>query len=72
MMTQTSKLSETKQEAYEKAVASLARYKFMMFGYWAAIWCYLNQMDDHVDPNPFRQLVVKAREMQQGSQKGRR
>lgn len=59
---------EFKREAYEKAVDSLARYKFIMFGYWAAMWCNFNKIDGNVDPNPFRQLVVKAREMKQGSQ----
>jgi len=58
------RIKELKQEAYEKAIDSLARYKFMMFGYWAAIWVYLNQVDDNKDPNPFHSLVEKAREIQ--------
>lgn len=55
---------ELKLEAYEKAIDNLARYKFMMFGYWAAIWTYLNQIDDEKESNPFKTLVYKAREMQ--------
>lgn len=53
-----------KQEAYEKAIDSLARYKFMMFGYYAAIWVYLNQMDSQKEGNPFKPLVEKARDIQ--------
>ena len=34
-------LAEKKQEAYEQAIDSLSRYKFMMFGYWSAIWVHL-------------------------------
>jgi len=57
-------LKEEKQEAYEKAVDSLARYKFMMFGYWAAIWVHLNQIDSDKASNPFKDLVLKARAIQ--------
>ena len=59
---------EHKQEAYEKAIDSLARYKFMMFGYWAAIWIHLNQLDDNKEHNPFKALVDKAREIQKSTQ----
>lgn len=57
-------IKELKQEAKESAIDNLARYKFMMFGYWAAIWIYLNQVDVAKEPNPFRELVAKAREIQ--------
>lgn len=57
-------LSEQKQEAYEHAIDSLARYKFMMFGYWAAIWIHLNQVDENKDGNPFKFLVMEARRIQ--------
>jgi len=57
-------IKELKCEAYESAIDSLARYKFMMFGYWAAIWVYLNQIDSEKEHNPFKELVEKAREMQ--------
>ena len=59
-----SKIRETKQEAEDNAIDSLARYKFMMFGYWAAIWVHLNQIDSEKEHNPFRELVEKARELQ--------
>lgn len=58
------KLKEHKQEAFEKAIDSLSRYKFMMFGYWAAIWIHLNQIDIQKEGNPFKDLVKKAREIQ--------
>jgi len=57
-------LSQHKQEALEQAIDALARYKFMMFGYWAAIWVHLNQIDANKEGNPFRALVVAAREIQ--------
>lgn len=57
-------LAEHKQEAFEQAIDSLARYKFMMFGYWSAIWVHLNQLDENKEPNPFRPLVTAAREIQ--------
>lgn len=53
-----------KQEARDKAIGSLARYKFMMFGYHAALWVSLNRIDGSKEPNPFKGLVEKAREMQ--------
>ena len=58
------RLKEIKQQAKDNAIDSLARYKFMMFGYWAAIWVYLNQIDSEKEHNPFRELVEKARELQ--------
>ena len=58
------RIQEEKQEAYEKAIDSLARYKFMMFGYWAAIWIHLNQIDSNKEINPFKSLVEGARNIQ--------
>ena len=58
---------DAKAEACEKAIDSLARYKFMMFGYWAAIWVYLNQTDGRKDGNPFTELVSLARQMRDSS-----
>lgn len=49
-------------EAETKALDSLARYKFMMFGYWAGIWVHLNKIEGKNRPNPFKDLVHKARE----------
>jgi len=59
-----------KREAYESAIDSLARYKFMQFGYWSAIWVHLNQIDDDKEPNPFKDLVQVARAIQRREQKG--
>ncbi len=48
-------------EAQEKAIDSLARYKFAMFGYWAGIWVHLNRISGKKRPNPFADLVKVAR-----------
>ena len=48
-------------EAEHKAWESLARYKFQMFGYWAAIWVHLNRISGLKKPNPWRSLVKEAR-----------
>ena len=58
------RIKEAKAEAFETAIDSLARYKFMMFGYWAAIWVHLNQLDADKEHNPFKELIEKAREIQ--------
>lgn len=49
------------QEAADKAIDSLARYKFAMFGYWAGIWVHLNRIDGGKRPSPFSVLVKAAR-----------
>lgn len=46
-----------------KAWAALADYKFMMFGYWCAIWVHINRMGDFKKPNPFKPLVDLAKEV---------
>ena len=50
-------------EAHTKALHSLARYKFWMFGYWSARWVGLNALlpSGLRRPNPFRSLVDAAR-----------
>ena len=48
--------------AERKAWDSLSRYKFQMFGYWAAIWVHLNRIGGFKLANPFRSLVETARE----------
>lgn len=48
-------------EAEQKAWDSLARYKFQMFGYWAAIWVHLNRVGGFKRPNPFKETVSLAR-----------
>jgi hypothetical protein len=55
-------LIEGLDEAEQKAWDSLARYKFQMFGYWAAIWVHLNRISGENRPNPWKKLVSAARE----------
>jgi hypothetical protein len=50
-------------EAEDKAWQSLAKYKFMMFGYWVAIWVHLNRIGEFNRPNPFKPLVDLANNM---------
>ena len=47
--------------AEAKAWDSLARYKFQMFGYWAAIWVHMNRLCAEKKPSPFTSLVRNAR-----------
>ena len=47
-------------EAEAKAWRSLASYKFIMFGYHAAVWVTLNRIGDFNRPNPFKPLVDLA------------
>jgi hypothetical protein len=49
------------EQAETKAWDALARYKFMMFGYWAAIWVHQNWVGKFRRPNPWRDLVQIAR-----------
>jgi hypothetical protein len=50
------------EEAEKKAWESLAKYKFMMFGYWAAIWVHLNRIGKLNKPNPWKGLVKLSKE----------
>ena len=60
-------LENKMQEAYDKAIDSLARYKFEMFGYWSSSWVKYNQLwgefGNEKKPNPFRNLVQEAKSM---------
>lgn len=49
--------------AERKAWESLGRYKFQMFGYWAAIWVHMNRLCPERKANPFAALVKAAREI---------
>lgn len=49
-------------EAERKAWDSLARYKFQMFGYWAAIWVHINRLSGLRRPNPWKCLIETARQ----------
>lgn len=53
-------LEEHLDEAERKAWDSLSRYKFQMFGYWAAIWVHLNRIGAFNRPNPWKNLVKIA------------
>lgn len=56
-------------EARYKAIDSLSRYKFMLFGYWAAIWVHLNRIEGKCRPNPFHEFVVMAKEIESRERK---
>ncbi|OBQ72361.1 hypothetical protein [Mesorhizobium loti] len=49
------------EEAESKAWDALARYKFQVFGYWAAIWVHQNRMGEFKREKPWRCLVREAR-----------
>lgn len=51
------------EAAERKAWDALARYKFWMFGYWAADWVRLNRRLQAKRPSPFKRLVLLAREI---------
>lgn len=58
-------LAQELQDAEDKAWDSLRRYKFQMFGYWAAIWVHLNRVQSRVlgtkpHPNPWQNLAKMA------------
>lgn len=52
--------------AEAKAWDALARYKFQMFGYWAAIWVHLNRIGGFKRANPWAGLVTTARSRNAG------
>ena len=57
------RLLAARDYAAEDAMKNLARYKFSNFGYHAARWVTLTRIIGDKKPNPFRELVQKAREM---------
>lgn len=57
----TERLLKHLKEAECKAWDALGRYKFQMFGYWAAIWVHLNRIGGFNRDNPFKLLVHAAR-----------
>ena len=63
MSFQQRQIHDEMMEASRKAVDSLARYKFAMFGYWAGIYIHLHRLSGETLPNPFSKLVKLAREM---------
>lgn len=60
------KLLHELNEAERKAWDALSRYKFQMFGYWAAIWVHLNRVGEFQRPNPWKSLVKEARNWSKG------
>jgi len=58
------------REAEHKAWDSLARYKFLMFGYWCAIWVHVNRIAGGGLSNPWRGLMKAARLHQAGAMPG--
>ncbi len=60
-MYHTVRLDAERDQAERKAWDALARYKFQMFGYWAAIWVHLNRIMGDRKPNPWREVVKLAR-----------
>lgn len=59
-------LQQALNEAEQKAHTNLARYKFMNFGYWAAIWTHLNRVGNFNRPNPFSIYVALAQKQRKG------
>ncbi len=56
-------------EVERKAWCALSHHKFMAFGYWAAVWDYLNNAGNLNCQNPFEPTVVLAREISEESDK---
>lgn len=56
-------IDEARLEAYKKAIDGLSRHKFMMFGYYAALWLELNKLCVVKLPSPFIKLCTLARRM---------
>lgn len=54
------RIGQAMAEAEANAWACLGKYKFLLFGYWAARWVTLNKMLGEHNPNPFRKLVQFA------------
>ena len=55
------KIELARSAAKEKAVDFLGRYKFQMFGYWAALWVSLNRLCEKREKSPFQDFVIMAR-----------
>lgn len=56
-------LRQEREVAADKAIDALSRYKFWMFGYWAAVWVGLNHHLRQIgagEPNPFAEIVKTA------------
>ena len=54
---------ETREASYRDAIKAMAKYKFWMFGYYAARWVAMNRLlkdTPYHDANPFRRFVQLA------------
>ncbi len=60
------RIASLMDEAEKKAWNALSRYKFNMFGYWAAVWVHWARIQGGHRPNPFRGVVKFARESRHG------
>ncbi len=62
-MNEIEKIKAARDEAAIKAYKALAKYKYWMFGYWAAAWSKYNKLlpTDDKQASPFP-LVALARE----------
>lgn len=56
------RLEADRDEAERKAIDALSRYKFQIFGYWAAIWVHLNRVIGDGQRNPFASYVRLAKD----------
>lgn len=65
-MSNTERILLERDEAERKAWDALSRYKFWMFGYWAAIWVHLNRVGKFGGRSPFAELVLTARNVVRG------
>lgn len=69
-------IKAARREAEAKAIDALARYKFQMFGYWAACWVHANSMAKaagmEVEPSPFWALVKLAEQIDANVMSGRK
>lgn len=63
MTTERERLLQHRDEAETKALDSLARYKFAMFGYWAGIWVHLNRIIGDRRASPFHDVVQATRKI---------
>ena len=63
MNIERTRIINARRQALAKALDSLGRYKFEMFGYWASSWVKYNALLSTVDKqgNPFKDFVKLAR-----------
>ncbi len=55
------RIVQERAEAERMAWTALARYKFVLFGYWSGVWIHLNRIAEKKQPNPWTRLVRDAR-----------